>query len=101
MSKRLRKGDQVKLISGKYKGKVSTILRIQNDRVFVDGVNLVKKTVRKRKQEDEEGIVEVEAPVHISNVMLVSKSGKRSRIRYDLSEGKKKRIAIKTGEILS
>jgi large subunit ribosomal protein L24 len=67
-------------------------------RVLIEGVNLVKKAVRKRRENDRGGIIDVEAPVHISNVMLVTKSGEPTRLGYKLEDGKKTRIARKTGD---
>lgn len=70
---KLKKGDQVKLIAGKDKGKTGTILKVDREkgRVVVDGLNIVKKTMKPRQQGDKGSIVEVEAPIHISNVMIM------------------------------
>ena len=64
----------------------------------MQGLNLVKKAVRKKSQQDKGGIIEIEAPIHISNVSLVTKSGQTTRIGYKFEDGKKVRIARKTGE---
>jgi large subunit ribosomal protein L24 len=70
---KLKKGDQVKLIAGKDKGKTGTILKVdrENGRVLVEGLNIVKKTVKPRSQGEKGNIVEVEAAIHISNVMII------------------------------
>ena len=70
---KLKKGDQVKLIAGKDKGKTGTILKVdrENGRVLVEGLNIVKKTVKPKGQGEKGNIVEVEAAVHISNVMII------------------------------
>jgi len=70
---KLKKGDQVKLIAGKDKGKTGTILKVdrENGRVIVDGLNIVKKTMKPRQQGEKGSIVEIEAPIHISNVMIM------------------------------
>lgn len=97
---KLKKDDTVKVLSGKEKGKTGRILKIDtvNGRVLVQGLNLVKKAVRKKSQQDKGGIIEIEAPIHISNVSLVTKTGQTTRIGYKFEDGKKVRIARKTGE---
>ncbi len=97
---KLKKDDTVKVLSGREKGKTGRILKIDtvNGRVLVQGLNLVKKAVRKKSQQDKGGIIEIEAPIHISNVSLVTKSGQTTRIGYKFEDGKKIRIARKTGE---
>ncbi len=75
---KLKKGDQVKLIAGKDKGKTGTILKVdrENGRVLVEGLNIVKKTIKPKGQGEKGNIVEVEAAIHISNVMIIcSKCG--------------------------
>jgi large subunit ribosomal protein L24 len=97
---RLRKNDQVVVIAGKDKGKTGRILRIEADRgrVLVEGINMIKKAVRKKSQQDRGGIIEVEAPLSLSNVMAVTKDGKPSRIGFSESGGKRVRVLKKTGE---
>ena len=99
---KLKKDDTVKVLTGKEKGKTGRILRVdrENGRVLVHGLNLVKKAVRKKSQQDKGGIIEIEAPIHISNVSLVTKSGQTTRIGYKFEDGKKVRIARKTGEVI-
>ncbi len=99
---KLKKNDTVVVLAGKDKGKTGKILKIdaKNDKVLVQGVNMVKKAMKKRKQNDRGGILEVEAPLHISNVGAAAKNGEASRIGYSLEGGKKKRIAKKSGEVL-
>jgi large subunit ribosomal protein L24 len=99
---KLKKNDQVKVISGKEKGKTGRVLKIDRvkGRVLIEGVNLVKKAKKKRSQTDQGGIVEIEAPVHISNVMIVAKNGMPSRIGYRIDKGGKVRVAKKTGDVL-
>lgn len=97
---KLRRDDQVKVISGKDKGKTGRVLRIdpENERVLVEGVNIVKKATRKKSQQDRGGIVEVEAPIHISNVMYLTKNGKVTRLGASREGDDKVRVARKTGE---
>lgn len=98
---RLKKNDTVKVIAGKDKGRTGKIIQIDpvEERVIVQGINMVSKTMKKRNAQDKGGIVEVEAPIHVSNVQLVSKD-KVSRVGYRIENGKKIRYAKKTGEVL-
>lgn len=100
---KIKKNDTVKILAGKEKGKTGRVLKIdrENERVYVQGLNMVKKAMRKRNQQDKGGIVEIEAPIHISNVALVTKDGTPTRIGYQVGEdGSKTRIARKTGEAI-
>ena len=98
---RLKKNDTVRVIAGKDKGRTGKIVQIdpETERVIVQGVNMVSKTMKKRNAQDKGGIMEVEAPIHVSNVQLVSKD-KVSRVGYRIENGKKIRYAKKTGEVL-
>ncbi len=99
---KLKKNDNVMVIAGKDKGKTGRILRIEHGshRVVVEGVNLVKKAVRKRRQNDRAGIIEVEAPLDVSNVMAVTKNGQPSRVGIKIDGDRKVRYLKKTGEEL-
>ena len=99
---RIRKDDQVKVIAGKDKGKTGRVLRVDREkgRVLVEGVNIVKKAMRKKRQDDRGGIMEIEAPVHISNVMLVTRDGERTRVSVRRDGEDRARVAKKTGEDL-
>ena len=102
MKTKLKKGDQVQIITGKDKGKKGRVLRIDRvaGRVIVEGLNMVKKTQRPKSQNDKGGIIEIEAPIAISNVMIVSKSGP-TRIGIVVEkDGTRKRVSRKTGEVL-
>ena len=98
---RLKKDDTVKIIAGKDKGLTGKIIKVDpvNERVIVQGANMVKKTMKKQNAQDKGGIMEVEAPIHVSNVALVSK-GSVSMVGYKMENGKKVRYAKKTGEVL-
>ena len=99
---KIHKDDTVEVIAGKDKGKRGTIVRVitDKDRVIVSGVNIVKKAMKKRNQQDQGGIVEVEAPLHISNVALVCKKCGPTRVGYKLDGDKKTRVCHKCGEAL-
>jgi large subunit ribosomal protein L24 len=99
---RVRKDDEVKVIAGKDKGKVGRVLRVDRDkgRVLVEGVNLARKAMRKKRQEDRGGIMDIEMPIDISNVMLVTKGGETTRVGMKIGDGRKTRIARKSGEAI-
>jgi len=99
---KLRKDDLVQLIAGKDKGKQGKIVRIDREkgRAIVQGVNMVKKAMKKRKQTDRGGIVEIEAALHISNVMIVCRKCGPTRIGYKIEGDAKKRVCRKCGEAL-
>ena len=103
MKLHVRKNDTVVVVSGKDKGKEGVVLSAQpsNNKVVVEGVNVVKKHVRPSQMNPDGGIVEFEAPIHVSNVMIVDpKSGKPSRVGFKFVDGKKVRFAKKSGEVL-
>lgn len=95
------KGDRVKVIRGNNREKEGTVLEVltDEDRVIVEGVNMRKRHQRPSQANPDGGIVTFEAPIHISNVMLVDPaSGDASRTRVRLEEdGAKERIAVKSG----
>jgi len=99
---KLKKEDTVQIIAGKDKGKRGKILRIfrDTDRVVVEGANIVKKTKKRRKQQDRGGIIEIEAAIHSSNVMLVCKKCGPVRTGYKLDGETKTRVCKKCGEAL-
>ena len=100
--KRIRKGDQVIVITGKYKGQKGNVLRVREDRVVVENVNLVKRHTKPNPQANKPGgIIEREASIHASNVMLFNPaSGKGERIGYKtLDDGRKVRV-FRSGEVV-
>lgn len=100
---KIRRDDNVEVLTGKDKGKRGTIIRVirKKDRVIVSGVNIVKKAMRRRSEQDQGGIVEIEAPIHISNVGLVCKKcGKPVKVGYKFEGDKKLRVCRKCGETL-
>ncbi|MFC3788533.1 50S ribosomal protein L24 [Paenibacillus sp. GCM10012307] len=100
----VKKDDNVIVITGKDKGKKGRVIAAypRENRVLIEGVNIVKKHSRPSQQNPQGGIIEQEAPIHVSNVMLVDpKSGKPTRVGYKvLDNGKKVRIARKSGEVI-
>ncbi|QQO10645.1 50S ribosomal protein L24 [Breznakiella homolactica] len=99
---KIKKEDTVEIIAGKDKGKRGRVLKIlrAKDRVIVEGANIVKKAMKRRSQQDRGGIVEVEAAIHSSNVMIVCKKCGPTRIGYKLDGDKKTRVCRKCGEAL-
>jgi large subunit ribosomal protein L24 len=100
---RLKKGDRVVVIAGKNKGTQGTVLRIDEDRVFVESVNMVKRHTKPNPSANQPGgIIEREASVHASNVMLFNPSTKAGdRIGYKvLGDGKKVRVFRSNGEVV-
>jgi large subunit ribosomal protein L24 len=102
MAARLQTGDLVVVISGKNKGKQGRVARIlaDDDRVVVEGVNLVKRHMKPTNKSPQGGILEKEAPLHASKVMPVDpKTGKPTRVKFGTdSKGNKVRLAVKSGE---
>ena len=97
---KIRKNDQVIVIGGKDRGKTGRVLTIdrQKGRVVIEGINLVKKAIKPKRQNEKGGISDVENPLSISNVMIVNKDGKKDRIGYRTEDGRKVRICRKSGE---
>jgi len=99
---RIRSGDEVVIIAGKNKGSHGKVLKVnlEDDRVVVQGVNIVTKHVKPSRENPQGGIQKREAPIHLSNVMLADpKSGDPTRVRFQtLENGTKVRIAVKSGE---
>ena len=102
---KIKKGDTVEVVSGKDSGKQGRVLKVDpsRQRVVIEGVNLIKRHTRPNPQKKiQGGIVEREAAVHVSNVMVISPdSGQRSRVGYKiLDDGRKVRVATADGAIL-
>ncbi len=90
---KLKKDDLVVVISGKERGRTGKILNFdkKNHRIFVEGINVVKKTIKKTQENPKGGIINQEASIHISNVMYYDNgTKKRSRIAYQVNDDKKK-----------
>ena len=100
----VKKNDTVIVISGKDKGKKGRVIAAfpRENRVLVEGVNMVKKHARPSQANPQGGILTQEAPIHVSNVMLIDpKTGAPTRIGYKiLEDGRKVRYAKKSGEII-
>jgi large subunit ribosomal protein L24 len=100
---KLRKGDTVRVITGKDKGKGGVVERVlpKDDKVIVSGVNTAAKHQKARRANEPGGIIDRDMPIHASNVMLVHK-GKPVRVGYQVGkDGKKVRVARPNGEVIS
>jgi large subunit ribosomal protein L24 len=99
---KIRRDDQVQVIAGRDRGKKGRVVDVDRDkgRVLVEGLNMVKKAMKKKKQNDRGGIVDIEAPIQISNVMIICKKCGPTRIGYKLDGDKKTRACRKCGEAL-
>lgn len=91
----VKKGDKVKVITGKDKGKSGKVLAAfpKKDRVLIEGINMVKKHTKPSNINPQGGILNVEAPIHVSNVMLIDpKTGEPTRVGYEVKGDKKVRV---------
>ena len=98
---KIKKGDTVKVIAGKDNGKEGKVVSVdqKNGKVVVEGINMITKHAKPSAANANGGIVQKEAPIDASNVMLVYK-GKATRVGFDVKDGKKVRIAKATGEVI-
>jgi len=103
MAAKIKKGDKVVVLAGKYRGAEAEVVQVlpKDERVLVRGVNIVAKH-QKQSQTSRGGIVREEAPIHVSNVALLGKDGKRTRVGFRVgADGKKVRIERRTGEVIN
>ncbi len=98
---KIKKGDLVRVIAGKDKGKEGKVLSIdaKKNTALVEGVNMVTKHAKPSAANQQGGILHQEAPIDLSNIMYVYK-GKTTRIGYKVEDGKKTRIAKSTGDVI-
>jgi large subunit ribosomal protein L24 len=103
MAAKIKKGDRVVLLTGKDKGQKGSVLKVlpKENRVLVEGVNLVKRHTKATQQDPQGGIKTKEASVHVSNVALVDKNGKPTRVGFKVDGDKKVRVAKTTGEVIN
>lgn len=105
MAMKLRKGDTVQVIAGDDKGKTGRVLMVDEakNRVIIEKINFVKRHTKPRSQNQQGGILEKEAPVHMSNVMLFDpKAGKGVRVGVRIGkDGKRERVSRATGDTIS
>ena len=100
---KIRKGDTVVVLSGKDKGKTGEVIRSmpKESKVVVSGVNVHARHRKPTQQSPQGGIERKEAPLHVSNVAIATGDGKPTRVRFEVRDGKKVRVAAKTGELIN
>lgn len=103
MAAKIKKGDRVVVLTGKDKGRQGTVTKVlpKDDRVFVGGINVVKRHTRPTQADPQGGIKNKEASIHVSNVAHVDSNGKPTRVGFRVEGDKKVRIAKTTGEVIN
>jgi len=99
----VKTGDKVRVISGKDKGKEGTVTKAlpKTDQVIVEGVHAIKKHQKATNTNTQGGIIDANAPIHVSNVMLIDPStNEPTRVGYKVVDGKKVRVSKKSGEVI-
>ncbi len=103
MAARIKKNDSVMVIAGKERGKIGKVMRVfpAQDRALVERLNMVKRHVKPRSPQDSGGILEKEASLHLSNLMLVDpQDGRPTRVGFKIVDGRKMRVSRRTGNVL-
>ena len=103
MSAKIKKGDRVMVLAGRDKGRQGNVLKVlpKDDRVVVEGLNMVQRHTRPSQGDPQGGIKNKEAPLHVSNVALVDSKGKATRVGFRMEGDKKVRFAKTTGEVIN
>ena len=103
MAAKIKKGDRVVVLAGKDKGKQGAVseVRPKENRVVVEGVNLVQRHTKATQADPQGGIKSKEAALHVSNVSLVDSNGKATRVGFKIEGDKKVRFAKTTGEVIN
>ena len=102
MAAKIKKGDRVVVLTGKDKGRQGAVLKVfpKEQRVLVGGLNMVQRHTRPTQMDPQGGIKNKEAPIHVSNVVIVDSAGKPTRVGFREEAGKKVRFAKTTGEVI-
>ena len=97
---KIKKGDKVIVLSGKDKGKTGEVTKSlpKEGKVIVSGVNVATRHRKPTQLNPQGGLERVEAPMHVSKVAHVTADGKPTRVRFEIKDGKKVRVAVKSGE---
>ena len=103
MAMKIRKGDTVVVLAGKDKGRTGEVTKVipRDDKVIVSGINVHARHRKPTQLNPQGGIERKEAPLHISNVAIATGDGKPTRVRFEERDGKKVRVAAKTGELIN
>ncbi|WP_226017775.1 50S ribosomal protein L24 [Novosphingobium sp. FKTRR1] len=101
-SAKIKKGDNVIVLSGKDKGRTGTVVSVlpKVEKVVVQGVNIATRHRKPSQQNPQGGLDRFEAPLHISKVAFAGADGKATRVRFEVRDGKKVRVAVKSGETI-
>ena len=102
-SLKIKKGDRVVVLSGKDKGKTGEVTKSipKDGKVIVSGVNIATRHRKPSQADPQGGLVKIEAPLHVSKVAIATADGKPTRVRFEVRDGEKVRVAVKTGEKIS
>lgn len=100
---KLKKGDKVKILSGKDRGKTGNVVSVirKSGKVIVEGINLVTRFEKKNNEKKTGGITKGEAPIYVSKVQVLDDDSKATRIAFEIKDGKKVRISKKSKKIIS
>ncbi|KQX26202.1 MULTISPECIES: 50S ribosomal protein L24 [unclassified Sphingomonas] len=100
---KIKKGDRVVVLSGKDKGKTGEVTKSfpKDAKVIVSGVNVATRHRKPSQANPQGGLERIEAPMHVSKVAIATADGKPSRVRFEVKDGKKVRVAVKTGETIN
>ena len=103
MAAKIKKGDRVVVLTGKDKGRQGSVLKVfpQEQRVLVQGLNIVQRHTRPTQFDPQGGIKNKEAPIHVSNVAIVDSKGNPTRVGFRVEGDKKVRFAKTTGEVIN
>jgi large subunit ribosomal protein L24 len=103
MAAKIRKGDRVVVLAGKDKGRQGAVLKVfpKDERVLVEGLNIVHRHTKPSQGDPQGGIKNKEAPLHVSNVAIVDSKGKPTRVGFRMDGDKKVRFAKTTGEVVN
>ena len=101
-AQKIKKGDKVVVLSGKDKGRSGEVVKAmpKEGKVIVSGINVHARHRKPTQQSPQGGIERKEAPLHVSKVAIATADGKPSRVRFEVRDGKKVRVAAKTGELI-
>jgi len=101
-AQKIKKGDRVVVLSGKDKGRSGEVVKAmpKDGKVLVSGINVHARHRKPSQTNPQGGIERKEAPLHISKVAIATADGKPSRVRFEVRDGKKVRVAAKTGELI-
>ena len=99
---KIKKGDKVVVLAGKDKGRTGSVLQVmpKEDKVVVDGVNVHARHRKPDQANPQGGIDRKPAPLHVSNVAIAGDDGKPTRVRFEVRDGQKVRVAVKSGKVL-